>query len=153
MRKNIAVLMGSINMENQKHIMDGMIDATKKTQCNLYIFTNHSFRQNTSESARGAYQIMELPDYEYFDGVIIAPDTISYPPVLSFVMDKIRNSKVPFVTLDHPVVGHSCLATSSYDAQKKVVEHLIQEHGCKDIFADHWNMLRRIIVIRDTVMH
>ncbi len=134
MGKNIAVLMGSINMENQKHIMDGMIDATKETQCNLYIFTNHSYRQNNSgETAKGAYQIMELPDFEYYDGVIVAPDTILYPPVASFVMDKIRNSKIPFISLDHAFEGHGCLLTSSYDAQYKVVEHLIKEHGCKEI--------------------
>jgi len=120
-------------MENQRHIMDGMIDATKETQSNLYIFTNHSYRQNSGETARGAYQIMELPDYEHFDGVIVAPDTILYPPVASFVMDKIRNSQVPFITLDHPVEGHGCLLTSSYDAQYKVVDHLIKVHGCKDI--------------------
>lgn len=131
--KNIAVLMGSINTENQRHIMDGMIDATKKTESNLYIFTNHSYRQNNGETARGAYQIMELPDYEHFDGVIIAPDTIAYPPVLSFVMDKIRSSKIPFITLDRPVEGHSCLMTSSRDAQYKTVDHLIKVHGCKDI--------------------
>lgn len=131
--KNIAVLMGSINMENQRHILDGMIDATKETQCNVYIFTNHSFRQNNKESAQGAYQIMELPDFEYFDGVIVAPDTIMYPPVASFVMDKIRNSKIPYITLDHPMEGHGCLMTSSYDAQYKIVEHLIKEHGCQDI--------------------
>ena len=131
--KNIAVLMGSINMENQRHIMDGMIDATKETSSNVYIFTNHSYRQNNKESAQGAYQIMELPDFEYYDGVIIAPDTILYPPVASFVMDKIRNSKIPFITLDHPIEGHGCLLTSSRDAQYKVVDHLIKEHGCKDI--------------------
>ena len=133
MGKNIAVLMGSINMENQRQIMDGMIDATKETECNIYIFTNHSFRQNNKESAQGAYQIMELPDYEYFDGVIVAPNTILYPPVASFVMDKIRNSNIPFITLDHPIEGHGCLMTSSYDAQYKIVEHLIKEHGCTDI--------------------
>ena len=133
MSKNIAVLMGSINAENQKHIMDGMIDATKKEQTNLYVFTNHSFRQNNSETAQGAYQIMELPDYEYFDGVIIVPDTILYPPVLSFVLDKIRNSKIPFISLDHAYEGQGCLMTSSHDAQYKIVDHLIKEHGCKEI--------------------
>ncbi len=131
--KNIAVLMGSINMENQRHIMDGMIDATKETGCNVYIFTNHSFRQNNKESAQGAYQIMELPDFAYFDGVIVAPDTILYPPVASFVMDKIRNSKIPFITLDHPMEGHGCLMTSSHDAQYKIVDHLIKDHGCQKI--------------------
>jgi len=125
--------MGSINMENQRHIMDGMIDATKEKDCNIYIFTNHSYRQNNKESAQGAYQIMELPDFEYFDGVIVAPDTISYPPVAAFVMDKIRNSQIPYITLDRFIEGHGCLMTSSYDAQYKIVEHLIKEHKCRDI--------------------
>lgn len=120
-------------MENQRHIMDGMIDATKETGCNVYIFTNHMYRLKNKESAEGAYQIMELPDFEYFDGVIVAPDTILYPPVASFVMDKIRKSQIPFITLDHPLEGHGCLLTSSYDAQYKIVEHMIKEHGCKEI--------------------
>ena len=120
-------------MEHQKHIMDGMIDATKEIGCNIYIFTNHSFRQNAKESAQGAYQIMELPDFAYFDGVIVAPDTILYPPVASFVMDKLRTSKIPFITLDHPMEGHSCLQTSSYDAQYKMIDHLVKEHNCKEI--------------------
>ena len=120
-------------MENQRHIMDGMIDATKETGSNLYIFTNHSFRQNNRESVQGAYQIMELPDFEYFDGAIIAPNTIIYPPVLSFVIDKLRNSGIPFITLDYQIEGHSCLMTSSYEAQYKIVEHMIQKHGCKEL--------------------
>lgn len=133
MSKNIAVLMGSINMENQKQIMDGMIDAAKETESNVYIFTNHSSRQNNKESIQGAYQIMELPDFEYFDGVVVALDTILYTPTASFVMDKIRTSKIPYITLDRQMEGHSCLHSSSNEAQYKVIEHLIQEHGCKDI--------------------
>ena len=70
--RNIAVLMGLINMENQKQIMDGMIDAIKETEDNVYIFTNHTSRQNNKESAQGAFQIMELPDFTYFDAAIVA---------------------------------------------------------------------------------
>lgn len=133
MSKNIAVLMGSINMENQRQILDGMIDAAKETESNVYIFTNHTSRQNNKESTQGAYQIMELPDFEYFDAAIVALDTILYPPTASFVMDKLRASKIPFITLDHPLEGHGCLQASTYDAQYKVIEHLIKEHGCTDI--------------------
>ena len=131
--KDIAVLMGMINMENQKQIMDGMIDVVKETGDNLYIFTNHSGRRENRDSIQGAFQIMELPDFEYFDGVIVAPDTIIHPPIASFVMDKLRTSKVPAIMLDHPMEGYGCLMTSSYEAQYKIVEHLIKEHGCKDI--------------------
>ena len=125
--------MGAISMENQKLILDGMIDAVKETKDNVFVFTNHATRRNNKESVQGAYQIMELPDFEYFDGVIVALDTISYSPAASFVMDKLRASKKPGITLDHPMSGFGCLQTSTYDAQFKVIEHLIKDHGCKDI--------------------
>lgn len=130
--RNIAVLMGLINMENQKQIMDGMIDAIKETEDNVYIFTNHTNRQNSKESAQGAFQIMELPDFTYFDAAIVALDTITYSPIASYVMDKLRKSKIPFITLNKEVEGHACLGTSSFQAQYKVIEHMIQVHDCKD---------------------
>lgn len=133
MSRNIAVLMGLINMENQRQIMDGMIDAIKETQDNVYIFTNHSSRQHNKESAKGSFQIMELPDFEYFDGAIVALDTITYSPTASYMMDKLRTSNIPFITLDHEIEGYGCLQTSSYEAQYKMIQHLITVHGCKDI--------------------
>lgn len=133
LNKDIAVLMGTISMDNQKEILDGMIDAVKETNDNLFVFTNHATRRENKESIQGAYQIMELPDFEYFDGVVVALDTIAYPPTASFVMDKLRASKKPAITLDREMEGYGCLLTSSYEAQFKIVEHLIVEHGCKEI--------------------
>lgn len=125
--------MGLINMDNQRQIMDGMIDAIKETEDNVYIFTNHSSRQNNKESAQGAYQIMELPDFKYFDGAIVVMDTITYAPAASYLMDRVRASEIPFITLNQAVEGHGCLQSSTYEAQYKVIEHLIKVHGCKDI--------------------
>lgn len=133
MAKNIAVFMGLINMDNQRQIMDGMIDAIKETEDNIYIFTNHSSRQNNKENAQGAYQIMELPDFAYFDGAIVVMDSITYAPAASYLMDRLRASEIPFITLNKEVEGHGCLQSSTYEAQYKVIDHLIKEHGCKDI--------------------
>lgn len=124
--------MGLINTENQKQIMDGMIDALQETQDNMYIFTNHSRRQNNKESVRSAFRIMELPDFEYFDGAIVALDSITHAPTASYVLDKLQSSNCPFITLNKEIDGVTCLQSSSFDAQYKVVEHLIQKHGCKE---------------------
>lgn len=120
-------------MENQRQIMDGMIDAIKETNDNVYIFTNHARRLNNKESAQGAFQIMELPDFEYFDGAIVALDTITYSPTASFILDKLRTSNVPFITLNQPVEGHACVRTSTIETQYKVIEHLIKEHQCREL--------------------
>ena len=133
LNKDIAVLMGAISIENQKLVLDGMIDAIKETKDNLFVFTNHATRRINKESIKGAYQIMELPDFEHFDGVIMALDTITYPPVASFVMDKLRASKKPAIMLDHPMKGFGCLQNSSFHVQMRAVEHLIKVHGCREI--------------------
>lgn len=133
MSKDIAVLMGTISMDNQKQILDGMIDAVKETKDNLFVFTNHATRRQNKESIQGAYQIMELPDFESFDGVVVALDTIAYPPTASFVIDRLRASKTPAITLDREIEGYGCLQTSSFDSQFTMIEHLIVEHGCTDI--------------------
>ncbi len=125
--------MGNINMENQKQIMDGMIDEIKETGNNLYVFTNHTGYNDNKETVQGAFQIMELPDFAHFDGVVVAINTITYPPTASFVMDKIRASKIPAITLDREMEGFGCIKSSTYDAQYKVIEHLIKDHGCKEI--------------------
>ena len=132
MARNIAVLMGLINMENQRQILDGMIDAIKETEDNVYVFTNHSRRQNNKENVQSAFHIMELPDFECFDGAIVALDSISHVPTTSYVLDKLRNAKCPFITLGKQVEGNICLQSSGFEAQYKIVEHLINKHGCRE---------------------
>ncbi len=125
--------MGNIDMENQKQIMEGMIDTVKETGDNVYIFTNYSSRRENKESIQGAFQIMELPDFEYFDGVILATETLLYPPIAAFVIDKLRASRVPAITLDTSLEGYGCLQVSTSETQCRIVEHLIEEHNCRDI--------------------
>ena len=125
--------MGSINMDNQKRIMEGIIDVAKETANNAYIFTNYSGKRENKETVQGAFQIMELPDFEYFDGIIIALNTIIHLPTASYVMDKIRASGKPVIVLDKKVEAYGCLLSSSYDSQYRVIDHMIQVHGCTDL--------------------
>lgn len=125
--------MGSINMDNQKRIMEGIIDAAKETANNVYIFTNYSGKRENKETVQGAFQIMELPDFKYFDGVIVALNTIAYLPTASYVMDKICASEKPVITLDKKIEGYGCLLSSSYDSQYRVIEHMIKVHECRNL--------------------
>lgn len=38
MIKQIAILVSAVNIGNQKKILEGMIDAAKETNCNLFVF-------------------------------------------------------------------------------------------------------------------
>ena len=130
--KQIAVVLGAINLANQKKILDGMIVAAKETDSNLYVFTNYVGTRETQEHVIAANRILKLPDFHKFDGVVLAANTIHDPPIVEEIVDVIQNYHVPSVSIDKEFAGMSCVKIFSYDAQFEMVEHFIA-HGYRDI--------------------
>lgn len=134
MSRQIAVLMYTINADNQRRMLEGMLDAAKETDSNLYIFTNYINYREKEENLKGAYEILGLPDYREFDGIIIAKNTISYPQAAERVEQVILKSGVPAVSIDVAIEGMSHISFSSYEAEYTLAEHFIKEHGCREIY-------------------
>lgn len=134
MSRQIAVVMCAINLDNQKKMLEGMIDAAKETDSNLFVFTNYISYKEKDENVKGAYQIMRLPDFEMFDGAIIAKDTIQYTPAANELIEEVTASGLATVSIDVEFQGMSCQGIASYEAELELVEHFILEHGCEDIY-------------------
>lgn len=133
-KKQIAVFMCAITNPNQRKLFDGMIEAAKEADCNLYDFGNYLSNYENMKSIQGAYHILTLPDLSEFDGVILAANTIHYPPVMEHILKEIAQKKVPAVSIDNEIPGMSTVGISSYEAEFEIVEHFIEEHGCRDIY-------------------
>lgn len=134
MAKQIAVILCSINLDNQKKILKGLMAAAKETDSNLYVFTNYVGMRESEESVLSSYRIMELPDFRKFDGLIMAINTVHLPPTVDYIMEQIKETNVPVVSIDREFDGMSCVKISSYDAEFEMVEHMIVEHGYRDIY-------------------
>lgn len=134
MKKNILVMMCAINLDNQRKLLEGMIDAAKETDSNLYVFANYVSYKDKKEHIEGSYQIMHLPDFSQFDGVIFARNTIQHAPTAEYVHKKVCESKIASVSIDLELPGMSCFSVSSYEAEFAMVEHFIEKHGAKEIF-------------------
>lgn len=133
MRKQIAVMICAINLDNQRKLLEGMIEAARETDSNLYVFSNYISYQDKIEHVQGAYQIMRLPDLKEFDGVLLVRSTIQYMPAAEYITDAVKESGVPAVSIDIEYPGMGYVGISSYDAEFEMVEHFILEHGCKEI--------------------
>lgn len=133
MGKQILVMMCAINLDNQRKLLEGMIEAAKETDSNLYVFANYISYKDKKEHIEGSYQIMHLPDFKQFDGVIFARNTIQHGPTAEYVTDMIYESKIAAVSIDLELPGVSSFNVSSYEAEFAMVEHFIEEHGAKEI--------------------
>lgn len=130
--KQIAVVLGAINLDNQKKLLVGMEKAAKDFNANLFVFTNYVGTRETEESIMASSQILRLPDFHTFDGVVLVPNTIHNPIALKTIMEDIKKLDKPVVSLDRKIEGISCVGIDSYAAEFEMVEHFIQ-HGYRDI--------------------
>ena len=133
MGMRIAVLMGVINLDNQQKIIRGMIDAGKETDSHLYIFTNYVGSTDDEDDVRGAYRIMDLPDFSKFDAAILVVNTINYPPALDRVLEAVKKSNIPTITIDRHIDGMGCVGMSGYEAGYELVEHFVTVHNADEI--------------------
>lgn len=130
--KQIAVVLGAINLDNQKKLLEGMETAAREFDCNLFVFTNYVGTRETEESIMASSQILQLLDYEYFDGIVLVPNTIHNPYALKKLMTELPTLGKPMVSVDRKVPGMSCVAVASYEAEYEMVEHFLY-HGYTDI--------------------
>lgn len=132
MIKQIAVIIGAVNLDNQRKIIEGMEIAAREFDCNLFVFTNYVGTRETEESIMASSQILKLLDYDYFDGIVFVPNTIHNPIELDRLMKELSVLGKPLVSIDRQLPGMSCVAVDSYEAQYEMVEHFLY-HGYTNI--------------------
>lgn len=132
MIKQIAVIMGAINLDNQKRLLQGMEMAAQEIDCNLFVFTNYIGTRETEESIMASSQILRLPEFDKFDGVVFVPNTIHNPNALEKILKELNTLGKPIVSIDRKMAGVSYVGINSYDAEYEVVEHFLY-HGYTNI--------------------
>lgn len=133
MKKQIAVMMCAITFDNQHKLLDGMISYAKKKDINVFVFTNLVTYQENTLVKQGAYQIMELPDFSKFDGVILVKNTIQQVEVANRIAGKILESGVKAVSINEKMEGMGFVYISEYLGQRQTIMHVIREHKKRDI--------------------
>ena len=128
MRKKNAFLAGAISFDNQNRVIDGVLRRAAEFDTDVFIFTCFVNYDESEENKVGAFQIMELPDLTTYDGVIVMKNSIQYEPASNSLMNRIKESRIPAVSVDEYIDGMHNVGISDYNSQKRIVEHLIKKH-------------------------
>lgn len=133
MRKKIAVFICAISFSNQRRILDGILEEAQKCDTDVVVFTCQVNHSANTEDLRGAFSVMTLPEFQFFDGAIIMKNSILNEEIADKLIQKIQASNIPAVSISEEIDGMICVKNSNYQGQKSVVEHLIEAHQCKEI--------------------
>ena len=133
MRKKIAVFICAISFSSQKRIIEGILQEAKIADFDVFIFTCHMNHSASYMKINGAFSVMMLPDFSEFDGVIIMKSTIRQDDIANALVKKIKSYQVPAVSIEEEIEGMHYVGILDYDAQIKVVNHIIEKHHAKHI--------------------
>ncbi|MCD7835955.1 MAG: GGDEF domain-containing protein [Lachnospiraceae bacterium] len=98
---------------------------------NLYVF--HSFGDYSMDEKYniGEYNIVRLPNFADFDGIILELTNVTNPEVKEQIIRKARESGVPTVSLLEEFDGCFFSGTDNHSAMSRIVRHLIDVHDCR----------------------
>lgn len=138
-RIRIAVFTSNIYEVMTSQMQDGINTAARETGTKVIYFC--SFSDNFSSRVYSRYAkydvgdtvCFDVPDLKQFDAVIRIDS--SYNAYVRDKVDEILSGlDIPVVNVGGRIDGYLNILNDGRSTYKLVVEHLIKEHGCRDIF-------------------
>ena len=115
----------------------------------LYQYNCHGNWSKDDFHNQGEYNIFNLPDLSEFDGIILDCNNIVDQGVLEYVIELIRKSNVPAVSIARDIEGFYYVGIDNEKPIKEMMEHMYNVHGCRSfVFAggprDNYENERRV---------
>ena len=109
-------------------MIDGVLRRAAEFDTDVFIFTCFVNYDESEENKVGAFQIMELPDLTTFDGVIVMKNSIQYEPASNSLMNRIKESRIPAVSVDEYSDEIDDLNQLIESADKRMYEEKKEKH-------------------------
>ena len=114
--------------------MQGFLAKAFAFDYDVCTFATYRKYQDTSEREVGETSIFSLIDYDAFDGVVVLPETLQTPGLMLTLEQDFREKfqgKILYV--DRKSDEYNYIMLDHYHPIKRMIAHLIEEHGIKDI--------------------
>lgn len=130
MRKSrILVYANGWGHEYLNRALNGMYEAAKTMNGDIFVFVNFSKFSDSDEANAGEMDIFRLPDPKDFDGIIVMANSFNMEKEIDFVREVIQKTTLPVVSMEYPLEGAINIMTDNYNGMRKLAQHLIDVHS------------------------
>lgn len=131
--KKIAVVLCGMEYSNQQELVQGMIQYQSEHGGSIHVFQCSGDHLQTGGHKRGAFQIFDLLNPQNYDGIILARETLHEKNMQRRVVERLRESGVPVISVGAKTEGMGCIEFDDYHAMSQMVRHVICEHGARKL--------------------
>lgn len=133
MKKKVAVYANGCAYEYAGTLLDGIEEAAKDANVDLYVFLNFASSVETKEDNSGELNIYSLAEMEEFDGVLLLSNQFNSPVVVDGFHKYIVENKICCVSLESDLEGIPSVLTDNAYGMYHLTKHLIEEHDAKNL--------------------
>lgn len=134
-RKLIGVIISEVEGLYQNRLLEGIISQCFALDHDIAIFTTFIKNNGMPEYKIGEKNIYNLINFELFDGIIVAGLTLAIPNLQTEIEQRLKaECDCPVLYVDQSAEYYPSIYTDDETSAKKIVDHLIEEHGYTDIF-------------------
>lgn len=133
-RRKIALLLGEPDERDQNNFIEGFLEQAFKHNMDVCIFAMYQMYQDSANREIGDSKIFSLVPFDKFDAVVVMADTIQTAGVLEQIESELKeyfSGKVLFV--DKESQCFPSVSMDDYNIARTIMNHLLDEHGYKDI--------------------
>ena len=133
-RKRIALLLAQADEYYQAQFVEGFIGRAFELDIDVLVFGSYLKYQNNLGRETGETSIFSLVPFETFDAIAVMADTLQSPGLADSLEEMIHDRcKCPVVFIDKESRYFPSIFPNHYGAVKKLINHLIEDHGYTDI--------------------
>lgn len=125
----IAVIIAGIDQSYQSTILNGISASAAECSINVEAFISFIGSMGNLTHDTGEFNIFNLPDFRNYDGAILLTNTIDYQPVVSNILNRIKEAGIPAVSMDNDIPEFYHIGIDNKKAMRKITEHMIKHHG------------------------
>lgn len=154
MRKKIAVFAGGWSFEYVQEVLSGIAKVAGEADIDVFTFVNYSLRWESPAQCEAEFNIFTLPDLDEFDGIIVLGNSFNLTMETEYFKEKLKSVKCPVVSLEYEFEGVPSVFTDNYAGMKELVEHIVTEHGVREILfvggpEDHADSAERLRAVKE----
>ena len=133
MRRKIAVFANGWGTEFLRTTGDGITKIARQNDIDVFSFVNFSSYSASEEENSTEFGIFCLPELEYFDGVMMMPNSFNTQKEVDYLYEKVKRAAIPAVSLEYMMPQIPYIGSDNYRGMYTLVKHMIEEHHVKNI--------------------
>lgn len=130
----VALMLGQPEEYCQDLFIQGFSQTMLEKGLDVCVFAMYQKYQSTPATEIGDSQIFSLINYKDFDCLCIMGDSIQTPGKYDEIVEEVKaNFTGPVLVVEKDTPGFINVLQDNYNPPKKIINHLIEKHGYKDI--------------------